>query len=150
MELTIDQRRIASLLADTERVFPGAVDLNQFTPWAGLRPCSPSGIPYIPWLFRINALSWISHVAGQANKRMQPRLIRQCNALLRPRSHVRIRSIGGANRAGLAKPKPFLICTSSGSNTYSFSGIDSLGSFTATHTVQFNGHNLLVDAGYMF
>jgi D-amino-acid dehydrogenase len=45
--LEIDQRRITSLIADTERVFPGAVDLNNFTSWAGLRPCSPSGIPYI-------------------------------------------------------------------------------------------------------
>ena len=45
--LTIDQRRIASLVANTERVFPGAIDPNQFTSWAGLRPCSPSGIPYI-------------------------------------------------------------------------------------------------------
>ncbi len=45
--LTIDQSRIATLIADTEKVFPGAVDLRQYTPWAGLRPCSPSGIPYI-------------------------------------------------------------------------------------------------------
>jgi D-amino-acid dehydrogenase len=45
--LEIDQRRIASLITDTERMFPGAVDLNDFTSWAGLRPCSPSGIPYI-------------------------------------------------------------------------------------------------------
>jgi len=56
--LTIDQRRIASLLADTERVFPGAVDLNQFTSWAGLRPCSPSGIPYIQRIGYQNA--WVN------------------------------------------------------------------------------------------
>ena len=45
--LKIDQRRIASLVADAERVFPGAIDPKNFTSWAGLRPCSPSGIPYI-------------------------------------------------------------------------------------------------------
>jgi D-amino-acid dehydrogenase len=56
--LTIDQRRIASLIADTERVFPGAVDLNDFTSWVGLRPCSPSGIPYIQQIGYENA--WVN------------------------------------------------------------------------------------------
>lgn len=56
--LTIDQRRIASLLADTERVFPGAVDLDEYTSWAGLRPCSPSGIPYIRRIGYQNA--WVN------------------------------------------------------------------------------------------
>jgi D-amino-acid dehydrogenase len=56
--LTIDPRRIASLVADTERVFPGAVDLNQCTSWAGLRPCSPSGTPYIQRIGYQNA--WVN------------------------------------------------------------------------------------------
>jgi D-amino-acid dehydrogenase len=56
--LTIDQRRIESLVAHTERVFPGAVDLNQFTSWAGLRPCSPSGVPYIQRIGYQNA--WVN------------------------------------------------------------------------------------------
>lgn len=56
--LAIDQRRIASLLADTERVFPGAVDFDQYTAWAGLRPCSPSGIPYIRRIGYPNA--WVN------------------------------------------------------------------------------------------
>jgi D-amino-acid dehydrogenase len=56
--LTIDPRRIESLVADTERVFPGAVDLNQCTSWAGLRPCSPSGIPYIQRIGYQNA--WVN------------------------------------------------------------------------------------------
>jgi D-amino-acid dehydrogenase len=56
--LTIDQRQIASLIADTERVFPGAADLNQCTSWAGLRPCSPSGIPYIQRIGYQNA--WVN------------------------------------------------------------------------------------------
>jgi len=56
--LEIDQRRIASLIADTERLFPGAVDLGDFTSWAGLRPCSPSGIPYIQRIGSENA--WVN------------------------------------------------------------------------------------------
>ena len=56
--LTIDQRRIASLIADTERVFPGAVDLNNVSSWAGLRPCSPSGVPYIQQIGHENA--WVN------------------------------------------------------------------------------------------
>ena len=56
--LTIDQNRIASLVADTQRVFPGAIDPSQYTPWAGLRPCSPSGIPYIQRIGFENA--WVN------------------------------------------------------------------------------------------
>jgi D-amino-acid dehydrogenase len=56
--LTINQRRIASLLADTERMYPGAVDLKDFTSWAGLRPCSPSGVPYIKQIGYENA--WVN------------------------------------------------------------------------------------------
>ena len=56
--LTIDQKRIASLVADTEKLFPGAVDLNDFASWAGLRPCSPSGIPYIQRIGYQNA--WVN------------------------------------------------------------------------------------------
>jgi D-amino-acid dehydrogenase len=56
--LAIDQNRIASLVADTQRVFPGAVDPSQYTPWAGLRPCSPSGIPYIQRIGFKNA--WVN------------------------------------------------------------------------------------------
>jgi D-amino-acid dehydrogenase len=56
--LEINQRRIASLIADTERMFPGAVDRHDFTSWAGLRPCSPSGIPYIKQIGYENA--WVN------------------------------------------------------------------------------------------
>lgn len=56
--LTIDQKRIASLVADTEKLFPGAVDSNDFASWAGLRPCSPSGIPYIQRIGYQNA--WVN------------------------------------------------------------------------------------------
>lgn len=45
--LDIDQRRIDSLIADTEKVFPGCIDPKNFTSWAGLRSASPSGIPYV-------------------------------------------------------------------------------------------------------
>lgn len=56
--ITIDQNRIASLVADTQRVFPGAIDPSQYTPWAGLRPCSPSGTPYIQRIRFENA--WVN------------------------------------------------------------------------------------------
>jgi D-amino-acid dehydrogenase len=46
-DLGIDQTRIESLISDTQRLFSGAIDSKNFVPWAGLRPCSPSGIPYI-------------------------------------------------------------------------------------------------------
>ena len=55
---TIEQSRIASLVADTARLFPGAVDLNNYTSWAGLRPCSPSGAPYIQQIGYENA--WVN------------------------------------------------------------------------------------------
>jgi D-amino-acid dehydrogenase len=45
--LDIDQRRIDSLIADTNKIFPGAIDPKNYSSWAGLRPASPSGIPYI-------------------------------------------------------------------------------------------------------
>ncbi len=46
-DLKIDQTRIESLISDTQRLFSDAIDSKNFVPWAGLRPCSPSGIPYI-------------------------------------------------------------------------------------------------------
>jgi D-amino-acid dehydrogenase len=35
------------LIADTNKIFPGAIDPKNYSSWAGLRPASPSGIPYI-------------------------------------------------------------------------------------------------------
>ena len=45
--LEIPRGRIDSLAADTEALFPGAIDQNDAIPWAGLRPASPTGCPYI-------------------------------------------------------------------------------------------------------
>ena len=45
--LEIPQDRIDSLAADTEALFPGAIDQNDAIPWAGLRPASPTACPYI-------------------------------------------------------------------------------------------------------
>jgi D-amino-acid dehydrogenase len=45
--LEIPQDRIDSLVADTEALFPGAIDQNDAVPWAGLRPASPTACPFI-------------------------------------------------------------------------------------------------------
>ncbi|KAF1020106.1 MAG: D-amino acid dehydrogenase 1 [Paracidovorax wautersii] len=46
-DLSIDERRIDSLCRAVEATFPGACDLSQRNPWAGLRPATPSGRPLI-------------------------------------------------------------------------------------------------------
>lgn len=45
--LTIPKDRIDSLVADTEALFPEAIDPNDAISWAGLRPASPTACPYI-------------------------------------------------------------------------------------------------------
>ncbi|WP_397391443.1 FAD-dependent oxidoreductase [Polynucleobacter sp.] len=45
--LKLDKARIDSLVAEAERVFPGAIDPKNFSSWTGMRPASPSGVPYI-------------------------------------------------------------------------------------------------------
>ena len=44
---TIDERRCASLLRHTETLFPGSGDGARATSWAGLRPTTPSNLPYV-------------------------------------------------------------------------------------------------------
>jgi D-amino-acid dehydrogenase len=46
-DLGIDDVRIASLVAAVRETFPGACDLAQTQPWAGLRPATPSSRPLI-------------------------------------------------------------------------------------------------------
>ncbi|ROR20845.1 D-amino-acid dehydrogenase [Comamonas sp. BIGb0124] len=43
----IDPRRIEALCRAVEQTFPGACDLTAPSPWAGLRPATPSGRPLI-------------------------------------------------------------------------------------------------------
>jgi len=43
----VDQRRIEALCAAVEQTFPGACDYRDPTPWAGLRPATPSGRPMV-------------------------------------------------------------------------------------------------------
>jgi D-amino-acid dehydrogenase len=57
----VDRRRIAALCAAVDRTFPGACDLSDPAPWAGLRPATPSGRPMVGATRRPNL--WIS--AGQ-------------------------------------------------------------------------------------
>lgn len=44
---TIDPRRIAALHRAVRELFPRAADYAQATPWAGLRPATPSGAPIL-------------------------------------------------------------------------------------------------------
>ncbi|GAA0759141.1 D-amino acid dehydrogenase [Ideonella azotifigens] len=45
--LDIPPQRVAQMLASVEALFPGACDLDQPRPWAGLRPATPTGLPLI-------------------------------------------------------------------------------------------------------
>jgi D-amino-acid dehydrogenase len=49
IDLSINQRRVAGFLKSVEAFFPDfAYDqLKDLKPWAGLRPCSPDGLPFI-------------------------------------------------------------------------------------------------------
>lgn len=50
--LALTPSRIQSLCASTQSIFPGACDTSQVNAWAGLRPATPSGIPFVgatPW-----------------------------------------------------------------------------------------------------
>ena len=57
----VDARRIEALCRAVEQTFPGACDVSQPEPWAGLRPATPSGRPMVGGT-RIGNL-WIN--AGQ-------------------------------------------------------------------------------------
>ncbi|MCZ2498501.1 FAD-dependent oxidoreductase [Xylophilus sp. Kf1] len=57
----VDRRRIDALCAAVEQTFPGACDLRDPEPWAGLRPATPSGRPMVGGT-RVSNL-WIN--AGQ-------------------------------------------------------------------------------------
>ncbi|MGE0582166.1 MAG: NAD(P)/FAD-dependent oxidoreductase [Steroidobacteraceae bacterium] len=49
LDRSIDPRRIAAMLEAIPRYYPqfGPADFAGITPWAGLRPCPPDGMPYI-------------------------------------------------------------------------------------------------------
>ncbi|MGE3349077.1 MAG: D-amino acid dehydrogenase [Ramlibacter sp.] len=46
-ELSIPPSRIRAMLDSVEKLFPGACDLAQPQPWAGLRPATPDSLPII-------------------------------------------------------------------------------------------------------
>jgi D-amino-acid dehydrogenase len=46
-DLTLDPRRIDALTRQVRQTMPHAADYSQLTPWAGLRPATPSGAPII-------------------------------------------------------------------------------------------------------
>jgi Glycine/D-amino acid oxidases (deaminating) len=49
LDRSISERRTQAIAAAAARYFPAlrAQDIAQVRPWAGLRPCSPDGLPYI-------------------------------------------------------------------------------------------------------
>ena len=44
-DVSLDARRLASLQRSVRATFPRAADYDRATPWAGLRPATPSGAP---------------------------------------------------------------------------------------------------------
>jgi D-amino-acid dehydrogenase len=49
MDLTINPLRVAGIVESIPRYYPqfGASDFENVSPWCGLRPCSPDGLPYL-------------------------------------------------------------------------------------------------------
>lgn len=49
LDRTIDQRRVAAMIDAIPRFYPqfGPADFAGITPWVGLRPCTPDGLPYL-------------------------------------------------------------------------------------------------------
>jgi D-amino-acid dehydrogenase len=46
-DLSVDAQRLASLQRSVRATFPHAADYDRATPWAGLRPATPSGAPIL-------------------------------------------------------------------------------------------------------
>ena len=46
-DLSLDERRLASLQRSVRATFPQAADYDRATPWAGLRPATPTGAPIL-------------------------------------------------------------------------------------------------------
>jgi D-amino-acid dehydrogenase len=49
MDLSINNKRVQGIIDSIPKFFPqfSNEDFNDIEPWAGLRPCSPDGLPYI-------------------------------------------------------------------------------------------------------
>jgi D-amino-acid dehydrogenase len=46
-DLSLDERRVASLVRQVRETMPRAADYTQVTPWAGLRPATPTSSPIV-------------------------------------------------------------------------------------------------------
>jgi D-amino-acid dehydrogenase len=46
-DTAVDPAQIASLKASTQTVFPGCSHFETLSPWAGMRPATPTGLPVI-------------------------------------------------------------------------------------------------------
>ena len=63
--LKVNPRRVKGIINSVNQYFPEfqASDFSETEPWAGLRPCSPDGLPYIG---RINGTSNLTVATGHS------------------------------------------------------------------------------------
>lgn len=59
-DLSIAASRVAALADAAQELFPGACDLANLRPWAGLRPATPTGLPIVGQLPRSPANLWFN------------------------------------------------------------------------------------------
>ena len=59
---TIDSRRVAGIVKSFVRYFPDFTpdDFEDVTPWCGMRPCSPDGLPYLGRFARFDNLTAVT------------------------------------------------------------------------------------------
>lgn len=46
-DLSLDEKRLSTLVRQARAAFPGASDWRELRPWAGLRPSTPTGLPLL-------------------------------------------------------------------------------------------------------
>ena len=65
LDLSISQARLRGIIRSVQQVYPAftAEDFSNVQPWAGLRPCTPDGLPY---LGRTQRLKNVSLATGHA------------------------------------------------------------------------------------
>ncbi len=65
LDRTVNQARVRGIVKSIPQYFPAFTtgDFSQITPWSGLRPCSPDGLPYIG---RVRRYANLTIAAGHA------------------------------------------------------------------------------------
>ncbi len=46
-DMSLDEERLAPIIADTRALFPKAADFDRIEPWCGLRPATPDSVPIL-------------------------------------------------------------------------------------------------------